>query len=81
MSLISGKRVPFFFLENVSSLEKTGKGVFSGASSQHFLKKGVFFSSVSISEGVIFLFEERSYILHYACEWPDPGCAPPPFKE
>ena len=52
MSLILGKRVPF--LENVSSLEKrgifkvifTGKGVFSGASSQRsFGKRGLFFLS------------------------------------
>ena len=57
MSLILGKRVPFF-LENVSSLEKrgifqvifTGKGVFCGASSQRFLKKGVFISPENISE-------------------------------
>ena len=56
MSLILGKRVPF--LENVSSLEKvilTGKGVYSGTSSQRFLKKGVFFSSVNISERGHFL--------------------------
>ena len=56
MSLILGKRVPFFrkcqqFRKKGYFLSHfTGKGVFSGASSQRFLKKGVIFPSVNISD-------------------------------
>ena len=64
MSLILGKRVPFF-LENVSSLEKRvffksfslEKGYFVVLQISFFFKKGVFFSSVNIR--------------NFACEWPD----------
>ena len=61
MSLILGKRVPF--LENVSSLEKgvffkpfsLEKGYFLVLQVSVFFKKGVFFSSVNISERGHFL--------------------------
>ena len=49
-----GKKGPFFreFQEKVFCFFVifTGKGIFPSASSQRFLKKGVFFPSVNISE-------------------------------
>ena len=73
MSLILEKRV--IILEKVSGFLdiSTGKGLFSGTPSQRFFCKRGLFSFVNISERGTF---SRSYVPHFACEWPDRASYP-----